>query len=418
MDQKKDLHNDGQEDPSFNLVQKDSTVDNEEDTVTRLEYNGKEIILIGTAHVSKRSADQVKEVIEREEPDSVCVELDQQRYQTIISGKKWKDTDIFKIIKEKKTTLLLMNLIISSFQQRLAKQFGVKPGQEMIQAISSAKEIGAHLVLADRNIQITFKRVWHNIGFMGKMKLMVQIIMSLFIGEDLTEEDMENLKSKDMLSAILAEFTEAFPQLKRPLIDERDQYLSQKIKNAPGEKIVAVLGAAHVPGIKEEIYHDHDLASLSQLPVKSRRPRILPWLIPGVIIGAIGYSFYLNRDAGIEQSLTWILYNGSLSAIGAALAFGHPLTIISAFLAAPLSSINPFLAAGWIAGIVEALIRRPTVQHFESLSSDLTSLRGFWKNRVTHILLVIALTNIGSSIGTFIGGANVIRRLFDLLGGS
>lgn len=389
----------------------------EEDTITRLEYRGREFILIGTAHVSKKSAQQVKEVIEREEPDSVCVELDQQRYQTIISGKKWKETDIFKIIKEKKATLLLMNLIISSFQQRLAKQFGIKPGQEMIQAINSAREMRAELILADRNIQITFKRVWHNIGFIGKLKLMVQIIMSLLLSEEITEEELEELKSKDMLSAILQEFTDSFPKLKKPLLDERDQYLAQKIKEAPGEKIVAVLGAAHVPGITEQIHQDHDLRALAEVPTKSRWPRLLPWLIPALIIGIIAYSFFISKDAGIQQSLSWILYNGSLSAIGAALAFSHPLTILAAFLAAPLSSINPFLAAGWIAGIVEAFLRRPRVEHFEALSHDLTSFKGFWKNRVTHILLVIALTNVGSSLGTFIGGANVVRRFLELVSG-
>ncbi len=389
---------------------------NGEENITRLQCNGKTIILIGTAHVSKRSADQVKEVIEQEQPDAVCVELDQQRYQSIVAGQKWKETDIFKIIKDKKATLLLVNLIISSFQRRLAKQFGVTPGQEMIQGITSAREHTATLVLADRDIQVTFQRVWHGIGLIAKMQLIVQIMMSLFGGGDITEEDMEKLKSKDMLGAMLDEFTDAFPQLKVPLIDERDQYLSQKIKDAPGEKIVAVLGAAHIPGITKEIYNDHDLTALAQIPTKSRWPRIIPWLIPALILGVIAYTFFLNKDVGMQQSINWILWNGSFSAIGAILAWGHPFTIIAAFLAAPLSSMNPFLAAGWVSGLVETFVRRPNVEHFESLSDDITTLKGFWRNKLTRVLLVVVLTNIGSTIGTFIGGADVLRMFFEALG--
>ncbi len=388
----------------------------DDENITRLYLEEKEIILIGTAHISKKSAEQVKEVIDYEKPDSVCVELDRQRYKSITDGNKWKETDIFKIMKEKKATLLLMNLMISSFQKRMAKQFGVKPGQEMIQGIESAKENGARLVLADRNIQVTFSRVWNGLGMKGKAHLMVQIFFSLFEGADITEEEMEKLKSKDMLNAMLKEFTEAFPRLKVPLIDERDQYLAQKIKDAPGDKIVAVLGAAHIPGIKEEIHHEHDLKALSQMPKKKKGSQMIPWLIPALILGMIGYTFYLNFDAGIQQSVTWILWNGSFSAIGAAAAFGHPLTIVSAFLAAPLSSLNPMLAAGWVAGIVEALIRKPNVQDFEDLTEDLLSFKGFWRNKVTRVLLVVALTNVGSSIGTFVGGANVIRLFLETIG--
>lgn len=224
-----------------------------EENITRIHMYDKEFILIGTAHISKNSAEQVKEVIEREQPDSVCIELDKGRYESITEGNKWKDTDIFKVIKEKKATLLLMNLAISSFQNRMAKQFGIKAGQEMIQGIESAKETGAKLVLADRNIQITFSRIWRGLGFKGKAMLLSQVFAGIFSNETITEEELEKMKNQDSIDSILNDFTEVFPQLKVPLIDERDQYLAEKIKNAPGEKIVAVLGAAHVPGIKREI---------------------------------------------------------------------------------------------------------------------------------------------------------------------
>ena len=208
----------------------------EEDNITRIDLDGKELILIGTAHVSKLSAEQVKEVIERERPDSVCIELDEQRFQSIMDSNKWKETDIFKVIKEKKASLLLMNLAISSFQNRLAKQFDIKPGQEMIQGIESAKKVGANLVLADRNIQITFSRIWGNIGVVGKSQLLMSVFFSIFNKESISEDELEKMKSKDTLNAVLNDFTEAFPKLKTPLIDERDQYLAQKIKNAPGKK--------------------------------------------------------------------------------------------------------------------------------------------------------------------------------------
>ncbi|WNF37213.1 TraB/GumN family protein [Bacillaceae bacterium IKA-2] len=386
-----------------------------EENITRIHLNGKEIILIGTAHVSKQSAEQVKEVIEREKPDAVCVELDEQRYKSITDGNKWKEMDIFKVIKEKKATLLLMNLLISSFQKRIAKQFGIKPGQEMIQGIESAKEVGADLVLADRNIQITFARIWHGVGLWGKAKLLLQIIFSIFNNESVSEEELEKLKSKDMLNAMLADFTASFPRLKVPLIDERDQYLAQKIKEAPGQKIVAVLGAAHIPGIKVEINKEQDLAALNQMPPKSNVTSVIAWLIPLLIISIIGYTFYANPSAGLQQTLSWILWNGSFSALGTAIALGHPLAVVTAFVVAPLSSLSPLMAAGWFAGIVQAYFRRPRVEDFENLSEAVYTVKGFWGNKVTRILLVVTLANIGSTLGTVIGGADVIRLFIENL---
>ena len=386
-----------------------------EENITRIDIEGKELILIGTAHVSRQSAEQVKEVIEREKPDSVCIELDAQRYQSVMESNKWKETDIFKVLKEKKATLLLMNLAISSFQNRLAKQFDIKPGQEMIQGIESAKEAGAELVLADRNIQITFSRIWHNLGLTGKAQLLNSVFFSIFSKETISEEELENMKSQDTLNAVLAEFTESFPKLKKPLIDERDQYLAQKIKDAPGKKVVAVLGAAHVPGIQKEIYKEHDLEALSQTPPKSVVPKIVGWAIPLLIVALIVYTFIANPSAGFDQAISWILWTGSLAAIGAAAAFGHPLAILSAFVAAPITALHPLIAAGWVSGIVQAYIRRPNIGDFETLSEDVFSIKGFWDNKVTRVLLVVVLTNLGGSLGTFIGGADVIRVFFNNL---
>lgn len=318
-----------------------------EKNISRIFLYDKEFILIGTAHVSKKSAEQVKEVIETEKPDSVCVELDEQRYQSIIAQDQWSKMDIFKVIKEKKATLLLMNLVISSFQKRIAKQFGIKPGQEMIQGIESAKEIGADLVLADRNIQVTFARIWHGIGLWGKAKLLFEIFLSIFSDDKISEEEMEKMKSQDALDAILKEFTASFPELKIPLIVERDQFLAQKIKEAPGKKVVAVLGAAHVPGIKEEIKKEHDLAALSKIPVKSKAPKIIAWIIPLIILSIIGYTFYANPSTGIQQTMSWVLWNGSLSAIGAAIALGHPLTILYCLCCSSIKLLKS-ISGGWM----------------------------------------------------------------------
>ncbi|GAE93215.1 pheromone shutdown protein [Gracilibacillus boraciitolerans JCM 21714] len=384
----------------------------ENQNITRIELDGKEYILIGTAHVSKQSAEQVKQIIEAEQPDSVCVELDKQRYESVVSGSKWKDMDIFQVIKEKKATLLLMNLAISSFQKRMAKQFGIQPGQEMIQGIDSANEIGAELVLADRNIQITFSRIWGSIGFKGKMLLLTQVIGGVFSKETITEEELEKMKTQDSIDSVLSEFSSAFPRLKKPLIDERDQYLAQKIKKAPGgEKIVAVLGgAAHVPGgITKEIHKEHDLKKLTTLPPKSKAPKIIGWSIPVVIIALIAFTFISNPVAGWQQVMSWLIWNGGFSALGVLLALGHPLAILTALVAAPITSLNPLMAAGWFAGFAQALVKKPHVSDFESLSDDVHTLKGFWENKVTRILLIIVFANLGSTLGTIIAGTDIIR---------
>ena len=383
-----------------------------EANITRIELDNREIILIGTAHVSRHSADQVKEVIEAERPDTVCIELDDARYQTLMADDRSKEADIFQIIKDKKATLLLINLAVSSYQKRLAKQFGLQPGQEMIQGIHSAQEIGANLVMADRNIQITFARIWNNVSLWGKAKLMTQILFSIFSSEKITEDELEKMKTQDMLDAMLQEFTDSFPRLKVPLIDERDQYLAQKIKEAPGDKVVAVLGAAHVPGIKEQIKRDHDLSALTQLPPKSKVWNVVGWAIPIAIVALIVITFVMNPSVGAQQTLSWVLWTGTLSAIGCALAFAHPLAILTGFAAAPFTALHPLLAAGWFAGFAQAYFNRPTVRDFEALSDDVTSVKGFWHNKVTRILLVVTLSNVGASFGTFIAGADILRLFF------
>jgi pheromone shutdown-related protein TraB len=384
-----------------------------ENNIHRIVIEDREIILIGTAHVSKKSAEEVQEVILTEKPDTVCVELCQSRYKTITDKDKWKNTDIFSIIKQGKAVLLLINLVLSSYQKRLARQFGIEPGQEMLQGITSAREIGATLCLADRDIQTTLMRIWRRVGFWGKIKLLFQLLFSLVLSEDISEEEMEKMKTQDMLTSTLDEMSNSFPQFKTVLVDERDQYLAQKIKEAPGNKVVAVLGAAHIPGVTGELNKEHDLKLLTKVPPASKTGKVLGWSIPIVILLLIASTFSVDRTAGLDQIISWILWNGSLAALGTLLALAHPLSILVAFIVSPISSLNPLLAAGWFAGLMEAYIRKPNVQDFENISEDIHSLQGFWRNKVTHVLLVVVLANLGSSIGALVGGADVIRHFIN-----
>jgi len=382
--------------------------------IHHISLEGKDIYLIGTAHVSKTSADTVKEFIEEEKPDSVCVELCPSRFQSITNPDKWKEMDIITIIKQKKALLLLVNLILSAFQKRLARQLGIRPGQEMIQAIQSAKDNNINLVLADRDIQVTFTRIWKKLSLFGKLRLFFMLLLSIFNQEEISEEEIEKLKSEDMLTAALQDLATSFPRLKNTLIDERDQYLAEKIKNSPGSKIIAVVGAGHVPGIKKEIYNNHNLKKLTYIPKSAKWTKWLLWAIPIAIIVMIISTFRISTVSGFNQILQWLIWNGSLAALGTLIAAGHPFSILTAFFVAPISSLNPLLAAGWFAGIVEAMVRKPKVDDFEKLG-DITTFGDFFRNRVTKILLIVALANLGSSLGTFVGGARVIKIFFDTI---
>lgn len=379
-----------------------------EANITRLDYNGKEIILIGTAHVSKNSVEEVRQTIEKERPDSICIELDQQRYEAINQKDKWSNTDLIQIIKNKRAGFMFVNILLSNYQRKLAEQFGIESGQEMMEGIACAKEYGAKLVLADRSIQITFNRIWRGCSLWEKIKVLFSIVLSVVDDEEITEEDLENLKSADMLTAALSEMGSAFKGVKKYLVDERDQYLAYKIKNAPGDKVVAVLGAAHVPGIKEEIYKEQDLEKLEVVPPKSNAGKVIGWMIPIILVGLIVATFIASPSSGWDQAKSWIIWNGALSALGTLIAGGHIVSVLVAFLAAPITSLNPLLAAGWFAGMSEAHFRKPKVEDFESLPKDLGSIKGLWKNKVTKVLMVVVFANLGSVLGTWLGGLNII----------
>ncbi len=383
-----------------------------EENVTRLSYGSKEILLIATAHVSKESAELVKEVVDTERPDSICVELDDQRYGKLQDPKAWENTDVVKVIKSKKVGFMLINLALSSYQKKIAKNLGTAVGQEMLQGIASAKETGAQLVLADRDIQTTFLRIWRKLNIWEKCKLLFSLVFSFGDDTEVTEADLAELLKEDMLESVLKDMRKQFPKIGDILISERDRHLAYKIKNAPGKKVVAVLGGAHVPGVKDEIFKEQDIEEITTVPPKSPVTKIIGWIIPALIVGLITYGFLTNLETGFRQLTAWVLWNGALSAVFTALSLGHPLSILTAFVVAPISSLNPMLACGWFAGLVEAAIRKPTVKDVNSVPDDILSFKGFFKNRFLRILLIVIMANIGSSLGTFIAGLDIIRNLF------
>jgi len=372
--------------------------------VTHVKVGEKDVYLVGTAHLSKESVEDVRSTVEQTQPKAICVELCKARHQAMTQADNWSKMNIFKVLRQKKAVFLLAQLIMTSFYRRLGEKLGVQPGAEMLEGINMAEKTGAELVLADRDIEITLKRVWGYLGLWNKLKLMTQLLLGIFTHEEIDTDMIENLKKKDQLEAVMEEFAGKFPEIKRRLIDERDTYLSQKIRTAPGQTVVAVVGAGHVNGIKAQIGEDHCLDELMELPRKSIWPKIIKWGVPVAILALIFWGFTKGKAHGFENIYIWILVNGVLSALGAAIAAAHPVTILSAFLAAPLTSLNPFFAAGWVAGIVQAVIKKPKVSDLEDLPDAITTVKGFWTNPVTRILLVVALANVGSVVGTYVAG--------------
>ncbi len=381
------------------------------ENIINLRYKEKNIILIPTAHVSVESVKLVKDTIDKFNPDSICVELDEGRYNNIINSKAWKNTNIIDIIKQKKVTLLIANLILSAYQANIAKKLKTKPGAEMMQGINSANELNKNLVLADRDIQITFKRIWRKMKFLEKCKLIFSFVFSKDEEENISEEDLEELIKRENLENVIIDMGKEYPQIAKVLLHERDKYLAYKIKNAPGQKIIAILGAAHSLGVEKEIYKNYDIDELNKIPEKSRFSKILPWLIPVAIISLIIYGFTKNINTGFDQIKSWFLYNSVLAGLFTAIVLGHPLSILTAFIAAPFTSLNPFLACGWFAGLVEATIRKPTVEDVNNIPRDIFRVKGILTNRFLKALLIVIAANLGSSIGTIIAGTSIIKNI-------
>ena len=379
---------------------------------------GKEIKLIGTAHVSRESIEEVKNVIYEEKPDMVCVELDQGRYNSITQNDNWEKLDLSKVFKEGKGFLLIANLVLASFQRRLGNELGVKPGEEMKTAVEAAGEMGIPYSLCDREVQITLRRAWARCGLWSKSKLLASLLASAFTTEKLSSQEIESLKDHNELDGMMSELADYLPGVKATLIDERDRYLAAKIWTSlpagesaaeTNKKIVAVIGAGHMQGIKTHIEklvqgeETTDVSELDKIPSSGFLSKAVRFLIPAAVIALVAAGFLrAGTDMGVSMMLRWVLWNGSLAALGAILALAHPLAIVVSFLGAPITSLNPFIGVGILSGLVQVTFRKPRVCDVQDISGDTTNLKGVYRNRITRALLVFFLSSLGSSIGTFV----------------
>ncbi|RUM41759.1 MAG: TraB family protein [Desulfocapsa sp.] len=383
--------------------------------VHSIQFQDKTILLIGTAHISQESVDLVEEVISKEQPDAVCLELDDKRFKALTQKKQWQSLDLKQIIKKKQLSTLMINLLMASYQKKLGGQLGVQPGAELLHAAKTAEQNNIPIVLIDRDVRVTLRRAWKSTSFFKKGYLLTTIFASIFDSTEISEEKLAEMKKKDVLSELMDEMGSVLPDVKKVLIDERDIYLCEKIKIAEGKQIVAVVGAGHVAGIKEIFKNDHsdELDEITTIPPVSSLWKAIGWSIPLLIIGSL-VTIGIQKgaaDAGANL-LYWILANGIPSAIGGILAFANPFTVIGAFVAAPITSLTPVIGAGYVAAFIQVMRTPPVVKEFETVGDDMGSISGWWRNKLLRLFLVFLFTGLGSSVGTYIGGYEIITNLF------
>ena len=389
-----------------------------------LELNGRKITLIGTAHISPESVEEVKNEIAANPPECVAVELDEKRYDSMTNPDKYKDLDIIKVLKRGEALLVLANLILGSFQKRMGNNVGVKPGDELRAAIDTAVEKSVPFELVDRPIKATLNRAWAKNSFWGKCKLLAALISSAFSKEEVSADEIESLKKESEMDSMMHDLSEFLPTVKEVLIDERDRYLAAHIwecKNtsaSSAQTVTAVLGAGHLLGVQKHLEEiaaareSTDTTEIAAVPPKGIGSKILGWTIPAIIVALIAAGFWFGgKKMGGQFLGSWIIWNGALAAIGTLLAAGHPLTILAAFVGAPITSLCPLVGVGLVAGIVQAAIKKPKVRDMETLMDDAATLKGFYSNRITRVLLVFVLSSLGSSIGTFAAGATIVKEL-------
>ena len=395
-------------------------METQEDIIKIIQLNNSEITLIGTAHVSQLSVEMVEEKIATGDYDCVAVELCAPRLENITNQAWWKNLDIYQIFKKKKAGLLLINLALTAYQKRLAERIGVEAGKEMIRAVELSYEKDLRLEVIDRNISTTLHRLVTEVSFWQKMKIVGGLVIGVFVCEEISEEQIEDLKRGDMLHAVVSEFGEELPEIKRVLIDERDEYMVGRLAevsashDAP-KKILALVGAGHLMGMMASIDSPPDAAHLQELdqkPPPRKTGLYIGWAICVLILSMFVVGFKQSPELGGQLVATWILLNGGLSALGTALALGHPVSIFAAFFAAPLTSLNPTIGAGMVVGLVESYMRKPKVGDFETLREDITHYSMWWKNRVARLLLIFFFSSFGSMIGTYAAGASIVTQLF------
>lgn len=403
-----------------------------------IELNGVEFTLLGTAHVSRTSAESVSSLIATGDYDAVAIELDAGRLAAITDADTWAKTDLLKVLRDGKAGMLAVNLALSAFQQRLADQFGIEPGAEMRAAVQGAKERNLPLLLIDRDIGVTLRRVYANVGWWQRMTLIAGMLASTFSNEKIEEEDIERLKQGDILESTFTEFAERSEKLFTPLISERDEYMAAKLKQVAARPqasrpnhVLVVIGAGHLKGMTTALTARAPealagasstatlspaslAATLSQLevtPPTGKWVKAIPWLILIVVLAGFAVGFLRSPEQGLQLLTDWTLITAGLAGVGTLLALAHPLTILATMIAAPFTTLNPFLGAGFVAAGVELWLRKPSVGDFERLKKDITTWRGWWTNRAARVLLVFVLSTLGASAGTFLAGARIFGRL-------
>ncbi|MGB5639102.1 MAG: TraB/GumN family protein [Sedimenticolaceae bacterium] len=377
------------------------------------------VTLLGTAHVSRSSAEQVAAELDSKAYQAVAIELCPSRFDALNNPDRLAQLDLMQVLREGKASMVMANLALAAYQQRLGEQLGIEPGAEMRMAVTQAEVHGLPVVLIDREIGTTLKRTARNLSWWRRAILFSGLVTSLVSREEVSEEDIEHLKEGDVLETTFAEFAHDRDDLYQPLIAERDRYMAAKLREAaaqhPGRPILAVVGAGHLKGIAEHLGDREDpaetLRQLDAVPPKSRWPKLIPWVIVALVMTGFYLGFTRNPDLGWQLVRDWVLINGGLSALGALLATAHPLTVVTAFLAAPITSLNPTIGAGMVTAAAELWLRKPRVGDFSSLRHDTTELRGWWRNRVSRTLLVFLLSTLGSAAGTYIAGFLIYDRL-------
>lgn len=378
-----------------------------------------EVILLGTAHVSRESAAEVRARLLEGDHDAVAIELCRPRYQRLTGTDDWRELDLLQIVRSGRAGLIAVQLALSAYQQRLADQLGIEPGAEMRAGIEAAEERGLPLWLIDRDVGVTLKRAVRGVPWHQRWTLLTGIVAALLTRSELEESDIEQLKQGDILESTLTEFAKRSPALFNVLIAERDRYMAgrlrERIRDRQPRRVLAVIGAGHVEGIAGQLGSDREPAAeradLETVRPRGRLIRLLPWLVVAAVLAGFAIGFARAPALGWQLVGEWIVINGSLAALGAAIARGHPLTVLVAFLAAPLTSLSPTIGAGMVTGATEAMLRRPRASDFETLREQLGQPRSWWSNRITRVLLVFALSSAGSAIGTWIAGLRIVEHL-------
>lgn len=387
-----------------------------------VEHGTTRYTLLGTAHVSADSAEEVRRLIRSGEYDAVAIELCPSRHQSLIEPDALANQDLFAIFRQGKAGMVAASLALGAFQQRVAEQSGIEPGAEMRAALEETQAHDLPVLLIDRDIGITLKRIYHNVPWWQRFGLLSGLLASVVSRQEVSAADIERLKEGDVLESTFSEFAEQSEALYTPLIRERDRYMALRIgeENVSGRyrNVLVVIGAGHLKGLSEHLESplpkepSQEREALEHTPPRTRWWKAAPWLITALVLTGFAIGFSRDFELGSQLVIEWFLINGVLSALGSAIALAHPVTIAATFVAAPLTSLNPTIGAGFVAAGVELFMRKPKVGDFAHLRHDVTSPRGWWRNRVSRTLLVFLLSTLGSAAGTWVAGFRIAGALF------